>query len=64
MAQLLEPEPLPELEMAGDGWLDIPDATDDAQLGKVNDAPSVEDSGIFAASEENPFSIFDTSDDD
>ena len=63
MEQLLEPEPLPELEMAGDGWLDIPKANGDAKFDVVDEASPVQGDGIFSAPEENPFSIFDTGDD-
>jgi DNA-directed RNA polymerase subunit beta' len=63
MDQLLAPEPIPQLEMAG-GWLGIPGTPEDGEFGVPGaNAPS-RTPGAFAEADEDDFDFFDEPDAD
>ena len=62
MEQLLQPEPIPELEMAG-SWLGIPGAQENGEFAVATATPKSADRGIFGAEAEDAFDFFNDLDD-
>ena len=58
MDQLLEPEPIPELDVSAGGWLGIPGATEDGEFAIEGLAPQPQDSGLSGEREASAFDIF------
>ena len=63
MEQLLEPEPIPELAMAG-GWLGIPGTPEDGEFAVPGAIPQSQNLGALANAEEDNFDFFDELDAD
>ena len=64
MDKLLEPEPIPELNIAAGGWLGIPAAPDDAEFAGQHVEALLPNRGIFGGPEASAFNIFDSKDDE
>ena len=62
MEQLLQPERIPELEMAG-GWLGMPGAQENGEFAVAAATPKSADRGIFGADAEDAFDFFSDLDD-
>ena len=63
MKQLLEPDPVPALEM-GAGWLGIPGTPEDGDFAVPGAIPQTQNLGSFAEANEDNFDFFDEPDDD
>ena len=59
MAQLLEPEPVPELGIASSGWLGIPGAAEGGDLTLQSATPTAAERGFLGSETENAFGFFE-----